>query len=122
MMLPPHRLDSRGGLVIDGKGNTMNVLMERDRRCLARAKATFIGYAAWGQGTLQSYIRHYSRIRSLPSREWHGRTLYLVHCAACGQRRGIPEYVLWHLVDPCHPICEWCARASRVPAPSSPSS
>ena len=102
-------------------------LAERDVRLLARAKATFrmllyIGTASkiaglpWTElGTEGCYALHYSRIRALPSREWHGRTVYLVHCATCGQRRGFPEYVLWHLVDPCHPICEYCARSSRVP-------
>lgn len=95
-------------------------LAERNARCLARAKAAFVELTHWhhyGKRTLAgAFIRHYCRIRSLPSREWHGRTLYLPTCLCCGKRRGVPEYLLWHLVDPCHFICEWCARAGRVPA------
>ena len=97
-------------------------LAARDARQLVKAKGAFwdilLGRTfipEYPRGTpVYDYALRYSRIRSLPSREWHGRTLYLVHCAACGQRRGIPEYVLWHLVDPAHPICEYCARSSRM--------
>ena len=94
-------------------------LAERDARLLTRAKELFVRClllrTMLSADVRGAYVLRYSRIRSLPSRDWHGRTLYLVHCAACGQRRGMPEYVLWHLVDPCHPICEYCARSSRVP-------
>ena len=96
-------------------------LAERDVRLLVKAKAAFwLCQGIFYTAALNAYVGHYSRIRSLPSREWHGRTLYLVHCVCCHTRRGVPEYVLWHLVDPCHPICEYCARSSRVPALFAP--
>ena len=112
-------------------------LRDRDARCLTRAKALIqsifneeeasrldrtmlrlypdLAAEAHGERVAHRMLLHYSRIRSLPSREWHGRTLYLVPCICCGKRRGVPEYLLWHLVDPTRPICEYCARSSRVP-------